>query len=832
MGNTGPKSIVPSAAAGGGGAGLRPAGADAGQGRAAILLVDDRPQNLLALEAILEPLGHELVTAGSGEEALKRLLRRDFAVILLDVQMPRLDGFETARLIKGRERTRDLPIIFLTAYGKDAAHVFRGYSAGAVDYLFKPFDPEVLRSKVAVFVELWEKRRQLLEQAERLRERDLAAARRASEERYRRLAEAMPAIVWQAEPQGSAFYYNQRWFDYTGIAPEEAAGDDWHRVIHPDDLAPTLARWDEASASGAPFTMAYRFRAADGSYRWHLGRAVPERDGDGRIVSWIGAAADIDDQKRAEERQRFLVEAGAALGSSLDYRRTLAHVARAAVPDFADWCTVDILEPDGELRRLEIAHEDPRKLTFARELQERYPPGAAASSGPRHVVQTGESELMTEIPADLLRSVAVDDLHLDLLTELGLRSYVCVPLVARERTFGALTFVQAESGRSYDATDLALAEELARRAAAAIDNAQLFEQAESRARAAQVLATVGDGVFQLDAAGVIRLWNPAAEAITGLAAEDVVGRAAREAIPRWDELAGRISVASGPGEAGPAETLPVEIGARELWLSFSGVGSEEGTVYAFRDLTEQRALEAMRSEFVATVSHELRTPLAAIHGAALTILRPDLELDDEMSGRLLRVIADESRRLAEIVNDLLVAGHLDAGGVGARIERCDPRELAERVLEAASTHIPPGIDLQLSSAEGVPEVAADREHLRQVLANLVDNAIKYSPDGGPVAVEIAPRNAWVRFTVRDRGLGIPRSEHARVFEKFYRLDPNMTRGIGGTGLGLYISRQLVETMDGRIWVESENGEGSTFVVEIPAAEAGPKKRRARAPAES
>lgn len=331
----------------------------------------------------------------------------------------------------------------------------------------------------------------------------------------------MPAIVWQSDPEGSAYYYNQRWFDYTGIAPDEATGDDWHLVIHPDDFPPTLARWEEAAASGAAFTMAYRFRAADGSYRWHLGRAVPERDGDGRIVSWVGAAADIDDQKRAEERQRFLVEAGAALGSSLDYKRTLADVARAAVPDFADWCTVDVLEPSGELRRLEIAHEDPRKITFVRELQERYPPDADTPSGPAHVVLTGRSELMTEIPADLLRSVAVDDLHLDLLTELGLRSYICVPLVARERTFGALTFVQAESGRSYDTTDLALAEELARRAAAAIDNAHLFQQAEARARAAQVLASVGDGVFQLDADGVIRLWNPAAEAITGLAAENV-----------------------------------------------------------------------------------------------------------------------------------------------------------------------------------------------------------------------------------------------------------------------------------------------------------------------
>ena len=170
--------------------------------RANILLVDDRHENLVALEAILEPLGHELVLAHSGDEALAALLRRDFAVILLDVQMPGIDGFATAELIKQRARTRHVPIIFLTAISKDEQHVFRGYSAGAVDYLFKPFNPDVLRSKVTVFVELWEKTELLREHEERLREEELAEATRQSEERYRRLAEAMPQIVWTAERGG------------------------------------------------------------------------------------------------------------------------------------------------------------------------------------------------------------------------------------------------------------------------------------------------------------------------------------------------------------------------------------------------------------------------------------------------------------------------------------------------------------------------------------------------------------------------------------------------------------------------------------------------------
>ncbi|MDX6448627.1 MAG: hypothetical protein QOD08_1090, partial [Gaiellaceae bacterium] len=169
--------------------------------RANLLLVDDRPENLIALEAILEPLGQNLVRAESGFEALRHLLTTDFALILLDVQMPELDGFETAKLIKKRERTRGIPIIFLTAISKEPQHVFQGYSAGAVDYIFKPFDPEILRSKVSVFIELHRKTAELHEASETIRERELAEFRR-------NLAESMPQIVWTTRPDGKPEYFN------------------------------------------------------------------------------------------------------------------------------------------------------------------------------------------------------------------------------------------------------------------------------------------------------------------------------------------------------------------------------------------------------------------------------------------------------------------------------------------------------------------------------------------------------------------------------------------------------------------------------------------------
>ena len=775
--------------------------------RAKLLLVDDRPENLLALEAILEPLDTDLVRAQSGEEALRRLLVDEYAAILLDVQMPGLDGFQTAELIKRRERTKHVPILFLTAISKDAEHVFRGYSAGAVDYLMKPFDPVILRAKIAVFIELWQKTVELRRRDAQLAGQELAALGRESEMRYRSLADAVPQIVWTASAGPEITYYNQRWFDYTGLP--DALDVDWAEVIHPDDMPTVVAAWQTAEVAEAPWEAEYRLRRADGVYRWHLGRSLPVRDESGRVTSWVGTALDIEERKLAEERQRFLADAGWMLGSSLDYEQTLADVARLAVPRVADWCAVDIYV-GGKLERLALEHGDPLKLALARELEA--PMLAAIAVATR----TTEPVLVTEIDEAALAAFRFDDTQLEIARALAPRSYVTVPLTARGEVFGSITLVTAESGRVYGDEDAALAQELARHAAAAIDNARLYTEAERRSRAARALEAVGDGVVLVDREGVIRLWNAAATTITGVPEADALGRPIDEIVHAWREISPRIPVASKPGELVRAETVPVEFGGRELWISGSGVGFEEGTVYAFRDLTEERALEELKADFVATVSHELRTPLAAIYGSAQTIRRTDIDLAPEIRDQLLGVIATESDRLGAIVSDLLLAGRLDANRLPVAVEQCDPVALAGAVVDAARTHLPETVELELKVSEQLPDVVADPGQLHQVLVNLLDNAIKYSPEGGQVALELANGDGAIRFTVSDTGLGIPASEHRRIFEKFYRLDPDMTRGIGGTGLGLYICRELVRRMDGKIWVESALGKGSTFVVELPA----------------
>ncbi len=340
---------------------------------------------------------------------------------------------------------------------------------------------------------------------------------------------------------------------------------------------------------------------------------------------------------------------------------------------------------------------------------------------------------------------------------------------------------------------------------------------QQRDQAARVLSHLGEGVFLVDSSGVIRVWNAAAETITGLAAEEMCGKRAETALPSWRTLVARAPTSEADEMYRP-ETIPLEIQGRELWLSIAGVQFGDGTVYAFRDATSEHRLEAIRAEFVATVSHELRTPLAALHGAALTLTTRGHELPEETREKLLAMIANQSKRLAILVEDILLAGQLDAGSLRVEWESFNAAAVVRAAVDEARQRKATKASLRVFAAEDLPRVLGDEARTHQVLANLIDNAVKYSPADSRVDVDVQRDHGRVRFSVRDRGPGIPRAEQEHVFEKFYRLDPDHHHGVGGSGLGLYICRQLVSSMQGRIWVEPAPEHGSIFAFELRVAD--------------
>ncbi len=662
-----------------------------------------------------------------------------------------------------------------------------------------------------------------------VREAETARAEREirqTESRYRALAESIPLVTWLSTPgdRSSILYLSPQVEPLLGYSPGECQAEPglFSTLVHPDDREAVLATRDAVDGGAVPHDDEYRLVARDGRVVWIREETSTVKDASGTPLYTQTFLLDISERKRADaERERLrgaerlaatanvvqqgrldlLRDVGEVLAATIDLQASVQRAAELVVHDLSDWCTVDAVEEGGELTRMAVARAETRGAEPGRE------PGSVV----RATVRDGRPLVLPP-----LGGADPDEREPELPG--GAVSVICVPIRSRGRTLGALTLARTPPGPVYGADELALADDLAVRAGIAIDRARLYSEVEARTDAARVLTYVADGVLLLDRTGNVRLWNPAAEKITAIAAADVVGRSAAEAIPGWGEAVESVPVSAAPNPGHPEMMIPIETEQGERWIAISGVEFFGGTVYAFRDVTEIRELEELKADFIATASHELRTPLAAVYGAAQTLLRHDFALDEAGRDRFVSLIAEESDHLGRIVNEILLANQLDAGRVDLGTEPFDPVDLADRVVEAARAYAPAGIVLERPADESVPLVSADRDKVRQVLVNLIENAIKYSPDGGRITVGLESGQSsdeeGVIFFVKDEGIGIPADEQSRIFEKFYRLDPQMTRGVGGTGLGLYICSELVNRMGGRIWVESTEGEGSTFLLEL------------------
>jgi signal transduction histidine kinase len=536
---------------------------------------------------------------------------------------------------------------------------------------------------------------------------------------------------------------------------------------------------------------------------------------------------------RSDERVALLLEAARHLGETLEPGRVYDRFHEL----LTDWIhhdgvvVSDYNEGDG-LIRCEYAWVEGNRLDPTILPPVRYNPEGGMQS---RVISSGEPVLINDVAEQVKGSGTYYDVERDGTMRKvpdtgppGTQAAMMLPVKHEGRVVGVVQLMSDDE--PYTPVQLELAEALVTLMGAAVRNARLHKAAETevaarvraeavaaeREQAASVLEAVGEGIFLVDGEGTVRVWNRAAVLVTGLAAEEVVGRPIAEVIPGWSGITGQIQVAEG-GAAPASVTVPVELESSELWLSFVAVRSVDGIVYAFRDLTSERGLEEAKSDFIATVSHELRTPMAGIYGAAQTLLRDDVEFTAEDRRTLLGIIATQAVRLSQITEEVLLASRIDTDQLPVGIELVDAGAVAAQAVDTLRSHLPPEITVDLSVASTVEPAFADRNRLQQVLVNLLDNAVKYSPNGGHVSAKVESTSDAVRISVADQGLGIPAAEQHRVFEKFYRLDTELSRAGGGTGLGLYITRELVRRMGGTVSVESEPGVGSTFTVELPRA---------------
>lgn len=655
---------------------------------------------------------------------------------------------------------------------------------------------------------------------------------RLTTRQFRTLADSIPNLAWMANESGYILWYNSRWYEYTGTTPTQMEGWGWEKVHDPKILPQVLKKWKNSIRTGTPFEMTFPLRSKSGEYHQFLTKVIPIKDEEGKVLRWIGSNTDISNQLKAEEDQlrlaeivkssddaiisknldsiittwnaaaekmfgysareiigksiriiipresqkeedeilaklkkgqriehfetirvrkdgqkitvsltispiknaagkiigaskiardittqkqtednlKFLSNVSKTLASSLDYEKTLTSVAQLAVPHIADWCSIEMLNGEGFLEPMALAHKDPKMVKWAKDLRKINPPNMKARTGLANVLRTGKTEIYPYIDEKLLEQRARNKKELSLLKKLQLISAIIVPIIAHGKSIGGITFITTQERKRYTQSDVAMAEELASRASLAIENAQLYKDMQ-------------------------------------------------------------------------------------------------------RELTERKKLERQKDEFIGVASHELKTPVTSIKSFAQILQYKFKKKGFHNESELLGKLDAQIDKLTALIGDLLDVTKIEAGQLLFNNDTFAFDELIAEIVEemqrTTERHT-----IRIKGKIG-KTITSDRERIGQVLINLISNAIKYSPYAKEIIVSSSVVNDAIQVCVQDFGVGISEDKQEKVFDRFFRVSGPDKETYPGLGLGLFISNEIVKRLDGKIWVKSIEGKGSTFCFSLP-----------------
>jgi len=661
-----------------------------------ILVVDDRPENVLTISAILDNPDYRIVTANSGQQALSCLLHHEFAVVVLDVMMPEMDGYEVAALMKHRERTRHVPIIFLTAVATEVSHIYRGYSAGAVDYLLKPLEPEIVKAKVAVFVDLFRAQQQIKEQAAW----------------YSTTLKSIGDAVIATDSQGIIRFINPVAESLTGWMLAEAHGRPIESVFHVlnqetraqiESPAARIVRDGTVEELGNHTVLV----AKNGKEFLLEDSGTPIRDAKGGLLGVVIVFRDATAKRRAAARKNLISMASQILLSSLDVSATLNAVCHLAVSSTVDCCLADVALDGNIIKRIAVAHRDPQKEELVRRISSLVsaPLDSCSDSLVHCALRDGTTVLMNQLSEAQLQSLVIAPEGFQAFKGLGFKSCICVPLSLRGTKLGTLT-VLSEAGTAFSPEDSQMLEELAVRVSTSIENARLYDQAQKAIR--------------------------------------------------------------------------------------------------------------LRDEFLSIASHELRTPITPLklqlHTIKSLVSRKMLDsYPAEKLDQLFDIADRQMERFQKLIENMMDACRIGAGRLGLEKQTVDLADVVHGVVrqfEDALKNSNCPIEV-----EAVPAIGDwDKFRVEQIFINLLSNAMKYGA-GQPIKVTVETAGDCALLMVRDHGPGIEKADQARIFDRFERA-ASVVR-FPGLGLGLYITKQVVEAHGGTISVESEAANGATFIVTLP-----------------
>jgi PAS domain S-box-containing protein len=563
----------------------------------------------------------------------------------------------------------------------------------------------------------------------------------------------------------------------------------------------------------------------------------------------------------AERRQRILSEISAIL---LDYvggdeDEPLRRIVDKVVQGMGDWCAFSLIGPEGLLRQSAAYHPDPRQRDLAEKLNRvqrprRWDEGPAETNA----LLMKRPLVFEEITDEMLRASVHGDEEYRLLQEIGLASAIVAPLMAGAEPLGTLILASAGAGgRRYTQTDVDFVVALADRASLAVRNARLVRELaaerdrqqlarqDAERRAAELLAT-----FEADPNGMALFdQNDRLQYVSPRLADMFEWLPVRESVGKhFEELFG--PDARGDGRAAETDARTREIFSRRdersfeefyvprsgIWIARTSVpvrgprGDYLGRLFVYTDITPRKLLEEQRSEFLTVAAHELRTPLTPLSMYLQNIekrLARGMRIEPELASKARRQVT----RLARLVEDLLDVSRIESGRLEIQREPVALDELVGAVVDDFRS-VAPCHEIVLVRPPERTTIVGDHQRIEQVLVNLLQNAIKYSPQGGQIVVTVGREGAEAIVSVSDQGIGVPAEEQQRLFERFFRARNAATRHFGGLGIGLFVSHEIVQRHGGRFLVTSESGKGAMFTFTLPLDPVQPAPDHGRTPAQA
>ena len=661
--------------------------------------------------------------------------------------------------------------------------------------------------------------------------RDNLALALESERRYRNLFESADDAIFNLDVRGRLLLVNRKAEALVGRGRGDLLGSNFVDLVSPerqDWLREMLAEVREGGSP--PYASELELLGRGEAIPLEVTISPTWHQGTVRALQLIGR--DIRLRRQAEaERERLLTQAtelaarlraslyqvGMALASGLELDEALDVIVRLAADIIrADFSCLWFLEEetgDLVLRASAGLGDHPQQCT-------RIEVGSALDG---QVVLSGEPLHLDSVQDDpRSKSLAV-------LVRTGVQTYLGVPLRIQERVVGTLSLLR-RGAVPFDPAEQQLLASFAHQASVAIERRQLYAAiVQQWGETHAIIQSSADAIMILDADRRLVRLNPAAERLFGQSSQEMLGLHCQEVICGLEDRGTTPEEGPCPFDFLSDETDSIyrehqivrPDGRRvDIGASYGVIRDERHrtvrVVAVLRDISRQKELQRMWSEFVSTVSHELRTPLALIKGYVATLLRPDLTMDDGKRRRFLSSVDTASDRLGRLIDNLLSASQLEAGSLRMNYQPLDLGEVIRQVVTQMKRH-PPKHRFQVEVPPKGLSLRADRDKVVQVLINMISNAIKYSPAGSPITIvsRVDEDSDMMRTSIADQGEGIPVDQLERIFEKFYRVTEGSSGTKPGVGLGLYICRTIVEAHGGLTWAESEPGKGSTFVFTLP-----------------